>query len=301
MNKRNRLPFKLNTHMKRTGLSLLLLLLPLTTLFAQSKVMESLKMKSDILGREVSYSVYLPDDYSVSERYYPVLYLLHGWTDNETSWLQMGDMKRIADQTIGSGKAVQMLIVMPDAGESWYVNSFDGKERYEDMFFQELIPFIQQTYRARDSKHYRAVSGLSMGGYGSFLYSLHHPEAFTACAPLSAAIYTDEMMEKGKGNTRGQLFDKLYGKGNLTDHWYKNSVLYLLEKMQEKETPDVYYYIDCGDDDTLLHGNNRVHEIMQKKGIRHEFRVRDGGHTWTYWRTALPSVLEFVSKRFNRS
>lgn len=287
--------------MKRTGLSFLLLLLPLVSLWAQSKVMESLKMKSDILGREVAYSIYLPEDYPASERLYPVLYLLHGWSDNETSWLQMGDMKRIADQTIRSGKAAPMIIVMPDAGESWYVNSFDGKERYEDMFFQELIPFIQKTYRARTDKQFRAISGLSMGGYGSFLYSLHHPEYFTACAPLSAAIYTDEIMEKSKGNSRGQLFDKLYGKGNLTDHWYRNSVIYLLENQQEKERPDLYYYIDCGDDDTLLHGNNRVHEIMQKKGIKHEFRVRDGGHTWTYWRTALPSVLEFVSKRFNRS
>lgn len=287
--------------MKRFITCIFLFTLAAFTLSAQSKVLESVRFKSHILGKDVSYSIYLPDDYNASNRYYPVLYLLHGWTDNETSWVQMGDMKRIADRTIRKEKAVQMIIVMPDAGETWYVNSFDGKERYEDMFFEELIPEIEKSYRARPGKQYRAISGLSMGGYGSFLYSLHHPDCFTACAPLSAAVYTDDMMEKSKNNDRGKLFDKLYGKGCLTGHWYKNSIIYMLENMKEEDIPNIYYYMDCGDEDTLLHGNNIVHEIMQKKNIKHELRVRDGGHTWTYWRTALPNVMEFVSKHFNRS
>lgn len=279
----------------------MLWLVAVTAAYGQGKVLESKKFASKILNREVAYSIYLPEDYGVSERMYPVLYLLHGWSDNETSWLQMGHVKTIADNAIASGCATEMIIVMPDAGETWYVDSYDGKERYEQMFFEELIPYIESTYRARPDRQYRAIAGLSMGGYGSFLYSLHHPDYFTACAPLSAAIYTDEMMEKSKGNVRGKLFDKLYGPGTLTEHWYKNSVLRLLENLPDDRRPDIYYYIDCGDEDTLLHGNNLIHELMQKKGIRHEFRVRDGGHTWTYWRTALPEVMRFVSARFDRS
>ncbi len=279
----------------------MLWLVAVAAAYGQGKVLESKKFASKILNREVAYSIYLPEDYGVSERMYPVLYLLHGWSDNETSWLQMGHVKTIADNAIASGCATEMIIVMPDAGETWYVDSYDGKERYEQMFFEELIPYIESTYRARPDRQYRAIAGLSMGGYGSFLYSLHHPDYFTACAPLSAAIYTDEMMEKSKGNVRGKLFDKLYGPGNLTEHWYKNSVLHLLENLPDDRRPDIYYYIDCGDEDTLLHGNNLIHELMQKKGIRHEFRVRDGGHTWTYWRTALPEVMRFVSARFDRS
>lgn len=280
---------------------MLLCLLSAVTLWGQSSVLESRKFSSKILGREVAYSIYLPEDYNTSQRNYPALYLLHGWSDNETSWLQMGNMKHITDSVLATGQAVNMLIVMPDAAETWYVNSYDGKENYEDMFFNELIPYIESTYRARPDKQYRAVSGLSMGGYGSLLYSLHHPDYFTACAPLSAAVYTEEMVEKSKNNVRGKLFAKLYGPGLLTGHWYKNSVLDLLENLPEDKRPDIYYYIDCGDEDTLLHGNNIIHEKMQQKGIKHEFRVRDGGHSWTYWRTALPEVLKFVSARFNRS
>lgn len=291
----------MNVLMKKTVMGLMFWLVAVAAVYAQGKVLESKKFASKILNREVAYSIYLPEDYGVSERMYPVLYLLHGWSDNETSWLQMGNMKHIADSTIASGRATEMIIVMPDAGETWYVDSYDGKEMYEKMFFEELIPYVERTYRARSDRQYRAIAGLSMGGYGSFLYSLHHPDYFTACAPLSAAVYTDEMMEKSKGNVRGKLFDKLYGPGNLTEHWYKNSVLHLLENLPDAQRPDIYYYIDCGDEDTLLHGNNLIHELMQKKGIRHEFRVRDGGHTWTYWRTALPEVMQFVSARFNRS
>lgn len=287
--------------MKKIMLGLLLCLFPAISLMAGGKVIESITFKSAILGKEVAYSIYLPDDYDTSHRLYPVLYLLHGWTDDETSWVQMGDMKRIADQAIQENIATNMIIVMPNAWETWYINSYDGKNRYEDMFFEELIPEIEKSYRARPSKQYRAIAGLSMGGYGSFLYSLHHPDAFVACAPLSAALYTDESMEKNKDNHRGILFDKLYGKGNLTEHWHKNSVIELFANLKEDELPQVYYYMDCGDEDTLLHGNNLVHEIMQKKGIKHEFRVRDGGHTWTYWRTALPEVMRFVSRHFNRS
>lgn len=287
--------------MKKIILGLFLCLLPVINLTAGGNVKESIRFKSSILGKDVAYSIYLPDDYETSNRNYPVLYLLHGWTDDEASWIQMGDMKRIADQAIHENLAVDMIIVMPNAWETWYVNSFDGKERYEDMFFEELIPEIEKSYRARPLKQYRAIAGLSMGGYGALLYSLRHPDAFVACAPLSAAIYTDEIMEKNKDNYRGDLFNKLYGKGNVTDHWHSNSVIHLLESLKEENRPKVYYYMDCGDEDTLLHGNNLIHEIMQKKGIKHEFRVRDGGHTWTYWRTALPEVLRFISKQFNRS
>ncbi|MEG1543231.1 MAG: alpha/beta hydrolase family protein [Tannerellaceae bacterium] len=285
--------------MKRIVITTVLFLLPLFSMLAQSTLLESKKFNSKILNKEVAYSIYLPDDYNTSTRNYPVLYLLHGWSDDETSWVQIGNVKDIADKSIKEGNAVNMIIVMPNAEETWYVNSFDKKERYEDMFFEELIPYIESNYRARAEKQFRAISGLSMGGYGSFLYSLHHPDAFAACAPLSAAVYTDETLSKDKESVRGKLFKKLYGTD--INYWHDNSVLFLMENLKEGTQVSTRYYIDCGDDDTLLHGNNIIHEIMQQKGIKHEFRVRDGGHSWTYWRTALPTVLEFISQRFQRS
>ena len=140
--------------------------------YSQSTVFESLSFESNKLGRKVSYSIYLPSDYNTSKRNYPVLYLLHGYTDNETNWIQMGQMKTIADRAIANEEAVPMIIVMPDAWDTWYINQYDGKVPYEDMFFEELIPYMEKTYRIRSDKESRAIAGLSMGGYGSFLYSV---------------------------------------------------------------------------------------------------------------------------------
>ena len=150
--------------MKRSLITFVVLLCSFVSISA-STICESLKFKSEILGRDVAYSIYLPDGYDTSTRLYPVLYLLHGWSDNETSWIQLGNMQIIVDKAIRSNEAVPMIIVMPDAKVTWYVNAYDGKDSYEDMFFKELIPEIQKKYRARSDKEFRAVSGLSMGGY----------------------------------------------------------------------------------------------------------------------------------------
>lgn len=278
--------------------------LVLCTLFhfngiAQSAVFESLKFDSKKLGKEVAYSIYLPDDYNTSQRNYSVLYLLHGYTDDETMWIQTGEVKEIADKAIDSGDATPMIIVMPNAWDTWYVNQYDGKEPYEDMFFEELIPYIEKTYRAHSKQEFRAIAGLSMGGYGSFLYSLHHPDMFSACAPLSAAIFDDNVMEQRQAKSHKDLFARLFGPG--LDYWHQNSVLKMLSELDKEKLPRIRYYIDCGDRDGLLEGNFQAHKIMQEKGMKHEFRVRGGGHNWQYWRTALPEVLGFVSGAFRRN
>lgn len=267
--------------------------------FAQGTVMESLSFQSDKLGKKVAYSIYLPEDYNTSQRTYPVLYLLHGYSDNETNWVQSGQVKTIADKAIANETAVPMIVVMPDAWDTWYVNQYDGKAPYEDMFFEELIPYMEKTYRIRSTKESRAIAGLSMGGYGSFLYSLHHPEMFSACAPLSAAVFDDNVMKARQSNSHKDLYFRLFGPR--LEYWKKNSVLQILSESNENNLPRVRYYIDCGDDDYLLEGNFQVHKLMQEKKIPHEFRVRDGGHSWSYWRSALPEVLKFVSLSFSRS
>lgn len=267
---------------------------------ARSVVHESLKFRSGKLGKDVSYSVYLPDGYDTSSRLYPVLYLLHGYTDDCTAWIQQGCMQEITDRAIESGSAVPMIVVMPDAWDTWYINQYDGKVPYEDMFFEELIPYVEKTYRARAGKEFRAIAGLSMGGFGSFLYSLHHPDMFSACAPLSAAVFEDSALEQHKATkSHGDLFNRICGPD--LSHWHKNSVLKILSDLDKEHLPQVRYYIDCGDRDFLLDGNFRAHQIMNEKGLKHEFRVRGGEHTWLYWRTALPEVLRFVSEPFRRN
>lgn len=159
-------------------------------LYAQSgKVFDNLSMKSSILHSDRKYAVYLPPDYETSQRSYPVLYLLHGAGDDQTGWVQFGEVLSIADKAIREGTATPMIIVMPDAntGRRGYFNDIKGDWRYEDFFFQEFMPYIEKTYRIRGEKRYRAIAGLSMGGGGTFIYALHHPELFSSACPLSAA------------------------------------------------------------------------------------------------------------------
>lgn len=285
---------------------LFFVLLISTSTFAQQGVIrESLKVKSKLLGKEVKYNIYLPADYDKTNRNYPVLYLLHGYSDDETGWTQFGQAQEIADKTINSGDAPPMIIVMPDAEVTWYMNTYDNKGRYEEFFTDEFIPHIDASYRTRAKKEFRAVAGLSMGGFGTLLYATKHPELFASASALSAAVRTDEEMiampdERWESRYATIYGPTLKGKGRLTDFYYKNSILKIIETANPEKLKTVRYYIDCGDDDALVKGNMVLHASLMDKGIPHEFRVRDGAHTWAYWRTALPEVLKFTGQSFRR-
>jgi len=139
-----------------------------TPSFAQKgKVIESLTFNSKIVSYPVKYSVYLPSDYLTSQRNYPVMYLLHGYSDDETGWIQFGEANEAADKGIEEGAFPACIIIIPDGKVTWYCNSSDGKDRWEDMFVKELIPFVEKEYRIRAKKEFRAIAGLSMGGYGA--------------------------------------------------------------------------------------------------------------------------------------
>lgn len=274
--------------------------------FAQNGILkESLKTKSAILNQDVEYNIYLPADYETSSRRYPVLYLLHGYTDDETGWTQFGEAHLIADRLLKNGEIPPMIIVMPDAGVSWYINSADGKVKFEDFFIKEFIPFVDATYRTRGAKEFRAVAGLSMGGHGSLIMAMKHPELFAAAAPLSSGIFTEEELVTMPDENWDRVFGPPYGKGlrgveRLTDHLKQNWILKIVENANADDLKKVRYYIDCGDKDFLIKGNMALHSLLIDKKIPHEFRVRDGVHDWTYWRTALPEVLKFVGESFHR-
>jgi enterochelin esterase-like enzyme len=281
---------------------LLLPILAISSLLSgqTGEVWDNLTMKSKILNMERKFAVYLPPDYQTSQRSYPVLYLLHGSGDDQTGWIQFGEVLRIADEAIKTGTATAMIIVMPDAnaGKRGYVNDIKGEWRYEDFFFQEFMPYVEKTYRIKGEKRYRAISGLSMGGQGTFTYALHHPELFSSACPLSAAIGPKNMDEMK--NNRYRDTTSTISPDVLEAYYKKYSVLSIIENMPDDQKKAVRWYIDCGDDDFLYEGNCLVHIAMRKKEIPHEFRTRDGGHSWTYWRAALPVVLEFVSMSFHQ-
>jgi len=268
------------------------------------QVLESLKMPSPILSRDVNYAIYLPPDYQAGTRSYPVVYLLHGYTDNESGWIQFGEVNMAADRAIASREIPSMIIVMPDAKATWYMNNADGSEKFEDMFVQEFIPYIDKTYRTRAKKEFRGVSGLSMGGFGSLLYSLKHPDLFTACAAFSAAVWTEEEIKTMASPKGDGMFEKLFGvtkdKSLLTQHYRENSILDLAGTLPKEQIEKVRIYIDCGDDDFLYKGNSALHVLLRDRKVAHEFRVRNGGHTWVYWRTGIVDALRFIGESFHR-
>lgn len=280
---------------------LILSLLISTTVFAQfgGKVFDNLSITSKILKMDRKYAIYLPADYETSQRSYPVLYLLHGAGDDQSGWVQFGEVKSIADKAIQEEKCTSMIIVMPDGntGQRGYFNSPKGDWNYEDFFFQEFLPTIEKTYRIRAEKRYHAISGLSMGGGGTFIYALHHPELFSSACPLSAYAGPISLEEAA---TRWEKQYPGITKEDEAKYFAKYSALELINNMPDDQKKAVRWYIDCGDDDFLFEGNSLIHIAMRKKEIPHEFRIRDGAHNWTYWRDALPTVLEFVSQAFHQ-
>ena len=268
--------------------------------FAQTgKVMDELKLNSKILKGERKFAVYLPPDYETSSRSYPVLYLLHGYTDDQTGWVQFGEVQHIADKAIIEGTATPMIIIMPDAdtGLPGYTNALSGNWNYEDFFFEEFMPHVEDRFRIKKKKQFRAVAGLSMGGGGSFLYALHRPDLFSSAAPLSAWMGPQTLEEMNDFAKRENM---KFEEKNVNAFLESNNPLKLVDQMSKETLNSVRWYIDCGDDDFLYEANSLMHIKLRKKEVNHEFRIRDGGHTWTYWRTALPTVLAFISERFHQ-
>ncbi|NQW78314.1 MAG: esterase family protein [Chitinophagaceae bacterium] len=291
--------------MKKVQLILLFVFTIVIGSFAQGFVKEKQVFKSAILNKEVHYSIFLPSDYYTSERAYPVTYLLHGYGDEDDGWIQFGEVNRLADDAIKAGKIPPMIIVTPDGFTSFYINTADGKLNYEDFFIKELIPHIEKTYKVKAERKYRGIAGLSMGGYGALMYALKYPNLFAAAAPLSAAVWTDndiinldEGMFNGLfGNSMGK---NLKGKDRLTTAWLSNSPLAIIEKKSKEELSAVRYWIDCGDDDFLTIGNAQLHIALTNKNVPHEFRMRDGAHNWTYWRTGIIDALAFIGDSFHQ-
>src|SRR5690554_802296 len=131
-------------------------LLYIANLSAQEgKVFDNLKMESSILESERKYAIYLPPDYDISDRRYPVLYLLHGAGDDQSGWIQFGEVKHIADKAIKEGTSTAMIIVMPDAntGQRGYTNDVKGNWRYEDFFFEEFLQSEEHTSELQSRPH----------------------------------------------------------------------------------------------------------------------------------------------------
>ena len=275
-------------------------LLCATGLFGHSRIVGE-TVTSKKLGQAVSVNVYLPDGFEASSATYPVLYLLHGLNGDHTDWPDKGGVKAILDELIGTGEAVPMVVVMPRAGDPdahRYQNGYFNVRNwpFEDFFFGELIPAMESKYHCGGSKARRAISGLSMGGGGSVAYCQTHPDMFSSCYAMSPWLdnKNDEVRMPADKD------DRLYLTGaSVREH----SALDFMDKADKSAVEalrGVKWFVDCGDDDFLLHQSMDFYSKMRAKNVKCEFRVRNGSHSWEYWHTALRQSLPFASQNFGR-
>ena len=286
--------------MKRISIAFLLVfgLMTVQNAFAKGKIVTD-SLRSAVLDTTVKYNVYLPDGYD-PQRHYPVIYLLHGLSDDYTAWYKRGRMYLVADELIRSGECRPCVIVMPNAGGANTASTWNGYFNmpgwnYHDFFFSEFLPGVEKKYNAGGSKGQRAVMGLSMGGGGSTVYCQRHPDMFSSCYAMSPWLDNDPSAVRMHGEKK----DKLYF---VCKSVCDNSALEFVRSADAQTISalkTVKWFIDCGDDDYLLRFTTQFHFLMKEKGVNCELRVRDGIHNWEYWHMALRMSLPFASRNFS--
>ncbi len=240
---------------------------------SEGSLIQTTSIQSDVMDMEVNYSVYLPNSYGISKTDFPILYLFHGFGGNNRDWPQNG-VKTILDKAIEEGDLPELIVVMPDGMDSFYLNDYDQRGlKYEDFFVDEFIPAVESKYRVDAVKEKRGIAGLSMGGYGATYHAFKRPELFTFAYSMSGAI--------GIGGNTVNIQNMLEAKS----------------ASELKELPA--FTLDCGASDFLYQNNVSFGDYLTTKEIEHEFITRNGSHTWEYWTESLPRALKRLGTALN--
>lgn len=249
---------------------------------------------SPALGRPWSYAVYLPDGYGAAALRYPVLYLLHGNGGNKLSWVNDGRIQHTADRLIADGDIPPCLIVMPDAGTSWFV---DRAERMETAVIQDLIPEVESRWKALPRRTGRVIGGLSMGGYGALRFALKYPERFAAAALLSPAIYDPEPPAASSARKVGVFgapdFDPAVWKA------YNYPALWDAYLAKREAVP---MYINSGDDDEFVIDQEavRLYGLLRSRQQPAQLRIVDGAHVWPVWESTIGDAMKYIFRYAER-
>ena len=255
---------------------------------------------SSILQCHREFTVLLPPGFHHNPTaQYPILYLLHGMYDDNRSWTNKGRLQDVADLLYANGEATEMVIVTPNAGGVDVHKQQNGyfdldNWAYEQFFFNEFMPQIEKRFRIISDRNHRAIAGLSMGGGGATSYGQRHTDTFCAVYAMSALMD----IPAGSEMLNADPDDKV---AKLTRSVMRLSCTNLVRNADEQtlqQLRTVSWFIDCGDDDFLLDRNIEFYQAMRAAHIPCQFRVRDGGHVWQYWHTALYTCLPFVSRCF---
>jgi len=263
--------------------------------------LECKAISSAILNRPVDYCVAFPAGYALdSATRYPVLYFLHGLFENERSWSERGGESTL-DELLGGGQIGKFLVVLPDGGKTFYVNSLDGHERYEDFFIQEFVPAIDQMYRTKVGRMNRGISGTSMGGYGALHIAMRHADIFGSASAQSAALLPKlpkPMPTEGRWGFYTRVVQGAFGSPLDAGYWEANNPITLAEHPERFRGLKLYF--DCGDHDRygFEEGAQVLDQVLTAKGFPHQFVLRSGDHGWSYLSQYLKFALLFHAECF---
>jgi S-formylglutathione hydrolase FrmB len=283
-------------------LSLLCLAVPL---HAATGRVECNSLPSKFVSRAVPYCIMLPPAFDADKtRHFPILYLLHGLGDNEQFFIHSGEWNLVEDMR-EKGELKDFLIATPDGGRSFYINAKDGKERYEDFLVQEFLPFIEKHYRALPGRANRAISGISMGGYGALHLAFRHPQLFSAVSAHSAALiekmpgFLGGAAPESSQPNRARIFGGVFGSPPDPAYWNQQSPITLA---RTANLAGLKIYFDCGDQDDYGFdaGATVLDQVLTARHVAHEFHLYAGRHDASYFAAHLPASLEFHSRLFAR-
>jgi S-formylglutathione hydrolase FrmB len=265
-------------------------------------------LQSHILGETVHYCVMLPPGYDTataghSPRRYPVLYFLHGLGDNEQSLFKGGGWDLI-EELRRKGRISDFLVVAPEGKRTFYINSADGRVRYSDFFIREFIPYVESHYSIRRERSGRAISGVSMGGYGALRFAFADPKLFSSVSAQSAAIIAAPPRQNDavpSATPLSGLLGAVFGNPVNLNHWDRNS-LFVLAKQNRAliRTSSLSIYFNCGRDDEFGfdRGAAELHRKLLAEGIQHEYHLYPGNHDAEYFLAHLGEALMFHSRVF---
>lgn len=288
------------TRVRPSVLCWLLMLLFAVPSFAQSRV-ECGKVKSTFAGQPVSYCALLPPSYDVaasSSKIFPVLYMLHGLGQDSESLINDGIWNLVED--LQSKKSIgEFVIITPNGDRSFYINSKSGRVKYEDFFIREFLPAMEHKFRISQSRSGRAISGISMGGYGALRFAFKYPQLFSSVSAHSAALM-ERLPKQSAAAGLGNFIGPAFGVPLDVDYWKANSPFVFARTIQAS---GLKIYFDCGDRDDygFENGAESLNKLLTSRNIPHEFHIYPGGHDWVYFSQHLPASLEFHSKVFAAS
>lgn len=248
---------------------------------------DTIQVYSASMHKEISCIVIVPDRYDSLQHAWPVLYLLHGYSGNYTDWIKrVPALKDYVDE-------FRMLIVCPDGGfSSWYFDSpVDTTMRYETFMTGELIPAIDERYHTLADRAHRGICGLSMGGHGALFLAIRHPDEFGGAASISGGVDIRPFPHNWDISKRLGALD------THRENWETHTVINLVDSLKNGE---LALCIDDGVKDIFIKENRALHLKLLQRHIDHDYIERPGGHTWDYWRNAIPYELLFFRRFFYR-